>query len=85
MLQNLRILLADDEALIRMDLREMLLDAGYEVLGEASNGEEAVRLARSLKPDFVIMDVKMPVMDGLAAAQIISADNIAPDFTIDSI
>ena len=65
MLQNLRILLADDEALIRMDLREMLLDAGYEVLGEASNGEEAVRLARSLKPDFVIMDVKMPVMDGL--------------------
>ena len=68
MLQNLRILLADDEALIRMDLREMLLDAGYEVLGEASNGEEAVRLARSLKPDFVIMDVKMPVMDGLAAA-----------------
>lgn len=78
MLQNLRILLADDEALIRMDLREMLLDAGYEVLGEASNGEEAVRLARSLKPDFVIMDVKMPVMDGLAAAQIISADNIAP-------
>ena len=71
MLQNLRILLADDEALIRMDLREMLLDAGYEVIGEASNGEEAVRLARSLKPDFVIMDVKMPVMDGLEATRII--------------
>ncbi len=78
MLKKLRILLADDEAILRLDLREMLTEAGHEIAGEAANGEEAVNLARSLKPDFIIMDVKMPGMDGIAAAEIIAAENIAP-------
>lgn len=78
MLRGLKILLADDEALLRLDLREMLDDAGHDIVGEASNGEEAVELARRLKPDFIIMDVKMPIMDGLTAAKIIAAENIAP-------
>ena len=78
MMTKLKILLADDEAILRLDLREMLTDAGHEVIGEAANGEEAVKLARELKPEFVIMDVKMPIMDGLTAAKLIAADNIAP-------
>ncbi len=78
MLKKLRILLADDEAILRLDLREMLTEAGHEIAGEAANGEEAVNMARSLKPDFIIMDVKMPGMDGIAAAEIIAAENIAP-------
>ncbi len=78
MMQKLRILLADDEALIRLDLREMLTEAGHEIVGEAANGQEAVQLAQELHPDIVIMDVKMPVMDGLTAAQQITEDEIAP-------
>lgn len=78
MMQKLRILLADDEALIRLDLREMLTEAGHEIVGEAANGQEAVQLAQELHPDIVIMDVKMPVMDGLIAAQQITEDEIAP-------
>ena len=78
MLNKLKILLADDEAILRLDLREMLTDAGHEVIAEASNGEDAVKLARELKPEFIIMDVKMPVMDGLTAAKLITAENIAP-------
>ena len=78
MLNKLRILLADDEAILRLDLREMLADAGHEIVGEAGNGQEAVKLAAELKPDFIIMDVKMPIMDGITAAKIIAADNIAP-------
>ena len=78
MLKKLKILLADDEAILRLDLREMLTDAGHEVIGEAANGEEAVKLAKELKPEFIIMDVKMPVMDGLTAAKLIAAENIAP-------
>ena len=77
MLNKLRILLADDEAILRLDLREMLADAGHEIVGEAANGQEAVKLAAELKPDFIIMDVKMPIMDGITAAKIIAADNIA--------
>ena len=77
-MKKLKILLADDEAILRLDLREMLTDAGHEIVGEAANGEEAVKLARELKPEFIIMDVKMPVMDGLTAAKIISSENIAP-------
>ena len=65
MLNKLRILLADDEAILRLDLREMLADAGHEIVGEAANGQEAVKLAAELKPDFIIMDVKMPIMDGM--------------------
>lgn len=78
MLQKLNILLADDEALIRLDLREMLIDAGHKIVGEAADGQQAVKLARELKPDFIIMDVKMPLMDGLEAAAIIGEENIAP-------
>ena len=77
-MKKLKILLADDEAILRLDLREMLTDAGHEIVGEAANGEGAVKLARELKPEFIIMDVKMPVMDGLTAAKIISSENIAP-------
>lgn len=78
MLKKMRVLIADDEVLIRMDLREMLIDAGYEVIAEAANGQEALRLARELRPDFIIMDVKMPVMTGLEAAKIIDEEAIAP-------
>jgi len=64
-----RILVAEDETLIRMDLVEMLGEAGYEVVAEASNGEEAVNLAGETKPDLAILDVKMPVLDGISAAE----------------
>ena len=64
-----RILVAEDETLIRMDLAEMLQEAGYEVVGAASDGSEAVALAESLKPDLTILDVKMPVLDGISAAE----------------
>ena len=76
--QGQRVLLAEDEALIRLDLAEMLTDAGYDVVGQASNGEEAVSLAESLRPDLIIMDIKMPVMDGLAAAESIGEQRICP-------
>ena len=62
-----RILVAEDEALIRLDLVEMLVEAGYEVVGEASNGEEAIALAEKHKPDLAILDVKMPILDGISA------------------
>lgn len=78
MLEKLNILLADDEALIRLDLREMLSDAGHKIVGEAADGQQAVKLARELRPNFIIMDVKMPIMDGLEAAAIIGEENIAP-------
>lgn len=77
-MKSLKILLADDEAILRLDLREMLIDAGHKIIGEAGNGQEAVKMARELKPEFVIMDVKMPVMDGISAAKAIAAENIAP-------
>ncbi len=75
---GLRILVAEDEALIRMDLAEMLAEAGYDVVGQASDGERAVALARELRPDLVLMDVKMPVLDGISAAEQIGSDTIAP-------
>lgn len=78
MLKKLRIVLADDEAILRLDLREMLADAGHEIVGEAANGEEAVKLVRELKPDFIIMDVKMPIMDGITAAKLIAQEQLAP-------
>jgi response regulator NasT len=73
-----RILVAEDEALIRLDLAEMLTEAGYDVVGQASNGEQAVDMAKALTPDLVIMDVKMPVMDGITAAEEIGAAKICP-------
>lgn len=73
-----RVLVAEDEALIRLDLVEMLREEGYEVVGEAADGEQAVAMAAELKPDLVILDVKMPKMDGIDAASKITADRIAP-------
>ena len=73
-----RVLLAEDEALIRLDLKEMLEEEGFEVVGEAGDGETAVRLAQELKPDLVILDVKMPVLDGLSAAEQIVGARLAP-------
>ncbi|MDQ2638235.1 MAG: ANTAR domain-containing response regulator [Actinomycetota bacterium] len=73
-----RVLVAEDEALIRMDLAEMLREEGYEVVGEAGDGQEAVDLAERLKPDLVIMDVKMPRRDGIDAASEIAGKRIAP-------
>lgn len=66
---SVRILVAEDEALIRMDLVEMLQEAGYEVVAQATNGEEAIALATEYQPDLAILDVKMPVLDGISAAE----------------
>jgi len=74
----LRIVVAEDEAIIRLDLAEMLGESGYEVVGQANNGEQAVELTRKHRPDLVIMDVKMPVLDGISAAEAIGKERIAP-------
>jgi response regulator NasT len=76
--QRRRVLIAEDEALIRLDLAEMLVEEGYDVVGEAGDGETAVRLAEETKPDLVILDIKMPIMDGLAAAEKIAGARLAP-------
>jgi AmiR/NasT family two-component response regulator len=73
-----RVLVAEDEALIRLDLIEMLSEEGYVVVGEAADGQQAVEQAEALRPDLVIMDVKMPKMDGIEAASIIAERRIAP-------
>jgi len=73
-----RVVIAEDETLIRMDLAEMLGEEGYEVVGEAGDGARAVELAETLRPDLVILDVKMPVLDGIAAAEAIARQRIAP-------
>jgi response regulator NasT len=73
-----RVLVAEDEALIRLDLVEMLREEGYEVVGEAGDGEQAVALAEELRPDLVILDVKMPKRDGIEAASDIARQRIAP-------
>ncbi len=75
---TVRVLLAEDEALIRLDLKEMLEEEGFVVCGEAGDGRTAVRLAQELRPDLVIVDVKMPELDGIAAAEQIVAARIAP-------
>lgn len=72
-----RIIVAEDEAIIRMDLIEMLREAGYNVIGEAANGREAISLARHLKPDLAILDVKMPEIDGISAAELIVNEKLA--------
>ena len=73
-----RVVIAEDEALIRLDLAEMLADEGYDVVGQAADGEHAVELVRDLRPDLVVLDVKMPKLDGISAAELIARERIAP-------
>jgi response regulator NasT len=73
-----RVIIADDESLIRLDIKEMLTTLGYLVVGEAGDGVSAVNLARELRPDLVIMDIKMPGMDGIAAAKVLTEEKVAP-------
>ena len=75
---RIRVIIADDESIIRLDLREMMESLGYLVVGEAGDGTSTVNLARELKPDIVIMDIKMPGMDGIDAAKILTEEKIAP-------
>jgi response regulator NasT len=77
-MERTRVIIADDESLIRMDLREMLTNLGYLVVGEVADGRSAVNQARELRPDVVIMDIKMPDMDGIEAAKILTEERIAP-------
>ncbi len=77
-MEHKRIIIADDEALIRQDLREMLTNLGYLVIGDVGDGRSAVNLARELKPDLVIMDIRMPDMDGIEAAKTLTEEGIAP-------
>lgn len=72
------VVIAEDEALIRMDLAEMLTEEGYDVVGQAGDGAKAIELSEELRPDLVILDVKMPVLDGIAAAERIASQRIAP-------
>ena len=67
-----RIVIADDEPITRMDLKEILTEAGYDVVGEASDGFDAIELCKKLRPDMVLMDIKMPLLDGLKASKIIN-------------
>ena len=76
--KSLRLVIADNESIIRLDLREMLEEAGHEIAGEAVNGRKAVELTRMHRPDLVIMDIKMPEMDGIAAARRIADEKLAP-------
>jgi two-component system, response regulator PdtaR len=73
-----RVVIAEDETLIRLDLKEMLEEDGYAVVGEAGDGETAVKMAEELRPDLVILDIKMPVLDGISAAERIVSRRIAP-------
>lgn len=73
-----RVVIAEDEALIRMDLVEMLEEQGYEVVAQAANGQEAIDAAREYQPDLIVLDIKMPKVDGIAAATVIARERIAP-------
>ncbi|HEY3779526.1 MAG TPA: response regulator [Fimbriimonadaceae bacterium] len=75
---KLRVLIADDDPIIRLDLKQMLENLEYEVVAEAGDGQQAVKLARETNPDICILDVKMPVMDGIDAVTILTEENIAP-------
>jgi AmiR/NasT family two-component response regulator len=76
--ERTRVIIADDESLIRMDLREMLTNLGYLVIGEAGDGLSAVKLTRDLRPDILLMDIKMPDLDGIEAARILTEERLAP-------
>ena len=77
-MERTRVIIADDESIIRMDLREMLTNLGYLVIGEVGDGRSAVNLARELRPDVVVMDIKMPDMDGIDAAKVLTEERVAP-------
>ncbi len=77
-MERTRVIIADDESVIRADLREMLTNLGYLVIGEVGDGQSAVNVARELKPDVVIMDIKMPDLDGIEAAKILTQEKVAP-------
>ncbi len=77
-MERTRIIIADDESIVRADLKEMLTTLGYLVVGDVGDGQSAVNLARELKPDVILMDIKMPSMDGIQAAKILTEENIAP-------
>ena len=77
-MERTRVIIADDESVIRADLREMLTNLGYLVVGEVGDGQSAVNVARELKPDVVIMDIKMPDLDGIEAAKILTQERVAP-------
>ncbi len=77
-MERVRIIVADDESIVRTDLKEMLTTLGYLVIGEVGDGQSAVNLARELKPDVVLMDIKMPDMDGISAAKILTEEQVAP-------
>src|SRR5207237_3862552 len=77
-MSDTRILVAEDETITRMDLREMLENLGYTVVGEASDGVAAVNMARALKPDLVLMDIKMPGLDGISAAETLAQEHATP-------
>lgn len=77
-MERTRVIIADDESLIRMDLREMLTNLGYLVIGEAGDGLSAVKLTRDLRPDILLMDIKMPDLDGIEAARILTEERLAP-------
>ncbi len=77
-MERTRVIIADDESVIRADLREMLTNLNYLVVGEVGDGQSAVNLAREVKPDVVIMDIKMPDMDGIEAAKILTREKVAP-------
>jgi response regulator NasT len=78
MAQQLRLVIADDESLIRMNLKETLVSLGYLVVGEAGDGVSVINLARELRPDLVVMDIKMPKLDGIQAAKVLTEERIAP-------
>ena len=77
-MERTRIIIADDESLIRMDLREMLTNLGYLVVGEAGDGQSAINLSWELRPDIVVMDIKMPDVDGIEAARVLTEGRLAP-------
>lgn len=77
-MERTRVIIADDESIVRTDLKEMLTTLNYLVVGEVGDGQSAVNLARELKPDVVLMDIKMPDMDGIEAAKILTEEQIAP-------
>ncbi len=75
---GLKVVIADDETIIRLDIREQLQGHGYEVVGEASDGFDAINLCKTLSPDVILLDIKMPILDGLSAAKVITEENLAP-------